>query len=524
MSKHKLIKSASIISAATLLSRIIGFARVIVMAKIFGTGWIAQVFFVAFRMPNMLRDLVAEGASNAAFIPVFSEYLATKSRQDFWRLVTCVFVGLLAVIVLITAFGIVFSPAIVQITAPGFVANAPQLDLTIQMTRVLFIYLILIAIAAFLMAVLNTFQLFLASSLTPSVFNTIMIVAILCSDNSVGGVWKLVVGVMVGGVAQIAMQLPSLVRHGFQWQTQKKDLGLRAIAAHPGVRKIGRLLVPRMFGTALYELNILVDTIFASLSFLVGPDAIAAIFYAARLTQFPLGIFGYSMASASLPMLSEFAAKKEMDKYAQTASFSLTNILFVMIPSGVGLMVLSRPIIKILFERGEFNAYSSAITATALFYYSIGLGANALNKFLTLCFNALHDTKTPVKISGLALVLNVVFISLFTIVYKMRIAGLALASSLSAIICSWLLYRLLQKRIRGFDSRMIGEQILKMLVASAAMAVAVSYAWQSLEPRVNAFVALALIMCVGACAYSGLSYSLGIHQAREFFKWILKKK
>ncbi len=496
------------------------------MASTFGTGWLAQAFFVAFRIPNMLRDLAGEGTSNAAFVPVFSEYLATKSRQEFWRLITMVFVAFVAVVILITALGVLFSPLLVRIIAPGFIETAEKFALTVGMNRVLFVYLILISTAAFLMGILHTFKSFLAPSLFPCVFNLVLIVAILCADNSLQGIWKLVVGVIIAGVLQIAIQLPALFRCGFRLRShwRKEHLNTQTIVAHPGVRKIGRLLVPRIMGTAVYQLNILVDTIFASLSFLVGPGAIGAIFYATRLIQFPLGIFGHSISSATLPELSQLAAQGEMKKYVETVTFSLTNILFIMIPSGLGLMVLAHPIIKILFERGEFTSYSSMITATALSFYAIGLGAYAINKFFALCFNSLQDTKTPVKISGLALILNIALNVLFVVVLRKGIAGLALASALSAIASSYVAYLLLQRRIRQINSRMVVEQMLKMILASLVMAIVIFFAWKRVEYVAYRPLVLLGVTSFGVCVYLFLCRMLGIHQVTNLLKWISRKR
>ena len=526
MSKKLLMKSTSIISSATLLSRVLGFARVMIMAQTFGTGWIAQAFFVAFRIPNMLRDLAGEGASNAAFVPVFSEYLSTKSRKEFWHLIGSVFIAFITVVTFITLIGILFSPLLVRMIAPGFIENAQQLVLTVAMNRVLFIYLILISTAAFLMGVLHTFQSFLAPSLFPSVFNVILIGALFFADNSMDGIRKLVIAILMAGVVQIGIQIPPLWRRGLRIPAAQSmgQLRLKNIIMHPGVQKIGRLLVPRILGTAIYQLNILVDTIFASLSFLVGPGAIAAIFYAARLLQFPLGIFGNSIASATLPVLSAQAAKNDMDGYVETVTFSLTNILFVMIPSTAGLMVLSKPLVRILFEHGEFGVYSTMITSTALVFYSIGLTAYALNKFFAFCFNALQDTATPVKISGLALLINVVLNVFFVVILRAKIAGLALASSLSIIISASIMYLVLQKRVQRFNSGLIVGQMLKMIVAGLVMAASIHFLWNLLAFYLHALLVLVLVLVSGAGIYFLVCRLLNVSQAKNVTQWLRRRK
>lgn len=521
MSKKSLIKSASIISIATLISRILGFLRDMLIAKTFGIGWFAQAFFVAFRLPNMFRELAAEGASNAAFVPVFSEYLATKPKEELWKLINTVFIAFVAVVSAIAMIGIFFSPLLVRVIAPGFIEIPEKLQLTIAINRFLFGYLILISIAAFCMGVLYTFKSFLSPSLSPSIFNLVVIASIMSAHNSISGIWRLVVGVIIAGIFQIVIQIPSLLKHGFRL---RPFIFQTNIWAHAGVRTIGRLLVPRIIGTAVYQLNILVDTVFASFSFLIGPGAIAAIYYATRMIQFPLGIFAHSISNATLPVLSEFAAKKQMREFSKTVEFSLTNILFVMIPATFGFLILSKPIIKLIFERGEFTQYSTTITSIALAFYAIGLGAYAANKFFAISFNALQDTITPVKISGLALGLNIALNILFVVVLKTKIAGLAFASSLSAIISSFIFHRSLKKLIGQGDSQEIKGQILRMLLAATIMAIAIFVTWQRLAIDTHPALGLFVTICLGIVVYILVSFFLKIYQATRLFKWILELK
>ena len=468
----------------------------------------------------MFRELAAEGASNAAFVPVFSEYLNTKSRREFWRLINTVFIAFVAVVCLIALLGMVFSPFLVRLIAPGFMQEPAKLNLAVDINRPLFTYLLLISIATFAMGVLYTFKSFFAPSFSPCVFNLVLITAIFFVDNSIAGVKKLMSAVIIAGIFQILIQLPSMFRNGFKlrpFDFQKN------IFAHPGVKRIGRLLGPRIIGAAVYQLNILVDTIFASLSFLVGPGAIAAIYYAARLIQFPLGVFGHSISNAALPTLSELASKKEMDKFAQTVEFSLTNILFVIIPASLGLIILSRSIIRTIFERGEFNQYSTMITSAALAFYAIGLAAYAANKFLTLCFNSLQNTITPVKVNALAVAMNIVFNILFVVVLKTKIAGLAFASSLSAIIASFIMYRALHRVVIQINSRKIMAQVVKMLLSGACMSVATLLIWHKFTQYIQPVLGLAITICSGAAAYALSSFLFRIDQSRDLFKWISRK-
>lgn len=518
--KKALVKSASIISSATFLSRVLGFIRDVLMAGIFGTGWFAQAFFVAFRIPNMFRELAAEGASNAAFVPVFSQYLATKPRKEFWRLINTVFVAFVIVVTLIAVLGMVFSPFLVRLIAPGFMQAPEKLNLTVDINRPLFSYLILISIATFAMGILHTFKSFFAPSFSPCIFNMVLITALIFADNSVSGIKKLIVAVIIAGILQIVIQLPSLFRQGFKirpFEFQKK------VFAHPGVRLIGRLLGPRIIGAAVYQLNILIDTIFASLSFLVGQGAIAAIYYASRLIQFPLGLFGHSISNATLPTLSELAVKKKMKEFAETVEFSLTNILFVIIPASFGLFILSGPIIKIIFQRGQFDQYSVMITSVALTFYAIGLAGFAANKFLALCFNSLQNTITPVKINGLALIMNIAFNILFVVVLKTKIAGLAFASSLSATIAAFIMYNSLHKVVSQINSGKIRIQILKMLASGMFMALVILIIWYKAVQCLHPVLGLVITICLGVVVYILASFYLKINQSRDLFKWISRK-
>jgi putative peptidoglycan lipid II flippase len=519
--KKALIKSASIISSATFLSRALGFLRDILIARTFGTGWFIQAFFVAFKIPNMLRELAAEGASNSAFVPVFSQYLNTRSRKEFWEFINTVFVAFIIITTCIALIGVLFSPFLIRLIAPGFIQTPEKLNLTVAINRPLFFYLLFVSIATFFMAVLNTFKSFFVPSFSPCIFNAVFIVAIIFADNSIGGIKKLIFGILIAGILQIIIQLPSVFKKGFKirpFEFQKNIFG------HPGVKLVGRLLAPRVIGVAIYDLNILIDTIFASLTFLVGKGCIAAIYYSSRLIQFPLGIFGHSIANASLPTLSEFAAKKDMDKFAETVEFSLTNILFVMVPSSLGLIILANPIIKIIFERGEFDSYSTMVTSTALAFYAIGLAAYGANRFLALCFNSLQNTVTPVKVSFLSLVINIILNVLFVIVFKAKIAGLAFASSISGIISAIIMFRSLRKRVGQLNSGHIINQTKKMLLAGLAMAVVILVTKQKLMQNLNPAIGLFITILLGISVYAIIGFYLKIYQSTNIFKWLLRKK
>ncbi|MCX5666203.1 MAG: murein biosynthesis integral membrane protein MurJ, partial [Candidatus Omnitrophica bacterium] len=284
MDKKHLIRSTGVIGLATAISRILGFARDIVIANFFGTGLAAQAFFVAFRIPNSLRDLVGEGATNAAIVPVLTGYKAKGENKEFLRISKVLFNISFASLSVLTLIGIIISPLIVRLIAPGFIREPSTLALTIQLNRTIFPYLILIGLTAYTMGVLNTERHFAGPAFGPCFLNIALILASLWLCPKIG-VMGLVIGVLVGGVLQLALNMVIMYRKGI-------TIDFREGFKHPAVKKIGLLLVPRAFGSAIYQVNIFVDTMLASLSWIVGSGGVAALYYANRLIQFPLAIFG----------------------------------------------------------------------------------------------------------------------------------------------------------------------------------------------------------------------------------------
>ena len=442
---HSILKSTSVISAGTLSSRILGFFRDILLAKILGTGFRADAFFVAFKIPNLFRDMVGEGAANSAVVPVLCEYRVKKDKRDFWQFVSVIFVLALMILSAITVLGIFLAPVLVRVIAPGFMAHPEKLLLTVRLTKIMFPYLILIGLTAHAMAVLYTFRSFTVPAFSPCLLNISIIAAALISSRYMSEpVYGLAGGVIVGGVLQLFAQMGALRKIGIVWQKPKS---LR----HPGALGIGKLLGPRLVGSGVYHLTVLIDTFCASLSAIVGAGGISAIYYANRIIQFPMGVFGIALASAILPTLSGLASKnstQDMIQFKKTLMLSLRNILFLMIFVGIAIMLLSRPVIRVLFERGAFDSYSTAITSGTLFFYAIGLPAFAGIKILVTAFHAMQDTKTPVKTAVGCLLLNAALN--FALMGPMKISGIALASSIAATVNFGVLSWLMHKRLKPF--------------------------------------------------------------------------
>jgi len=516
MSEGKsILRSASVISLITLCSRLLGFLRDIVIAAFFGTGATSEAFFVAFRIPNLLRDLVGEGAANSAFVPVFCQYWVKEEKKEFWALVGSAFWIILLILTGISLLGVLFSRPIVGLIAPGFLKEPQKFLLTTQLTRIIFPYLMLIGLTAYSMGLLHTFRSFAAPALSPCLLNICMIASILIASQLMPEpVFGLALGILLGGILQIGIQVPSLLKNGFRVSFLKTNLKY----AHPGIKKIGLLLLPRIFGTAAHQLNILIDTILASLSFIVGQGAVAAIYYANRIIQFPLAIFGIALSSAVLPTFSRQVAAQDIKSLKSTLSFSLRTIYFLMLPAALGLIVLAQPVIKVLFQRGNFDYYSVEITSCALFFYAMGLIFFGGMKILIAGFYSLQDTRTPALIASLALLVNLILNII--LMFPLKVGGLALASSLSAGFSFSLLYINLTKRVGRIITKDLYAYFLKITISGLAMVAIVLIFFYRLAVYLNPIPGLILTIVFGSLVYFGICLSLKAVKAGDLLKWI----
>lgn len=513
-SPRGLLKTTSLLSVGTLSSRILGFLRDIVLAKLFGTGFRADAFFVAFKIPNLFRDLVGEGATNSAIVPVFSEYYQKKEIEKFWNFISLILTLGLIVLSFITLLGIILSPLIVRAIVPGFMDNGEKLILTIKLTKIMFPYLVFIGLTAYSMAILFTFRSFLVPAFSPCLLNiSIIISAYIASWTMEEPIFGLAIGVLVGGLLQFIVQIPALMKIGIRFT-------FPSTFNHPGARKIGRLLIPRIIGSGVYQLTVLMDTFCASLSSIVGPGGISAIYYSNRIIQFPMGIFGVAMASAVLPALAGFAHKKDIASIRKTLVFSLENIFFIMCPTTVILLLLSNPIIRVLFQRGEFTAYSTDITSWALAYYAIGLFSFGGIKILVTAFHALQDTKTPVKVAAGCLLINGVLN--FILMFPLKIGGIALASAIAGTVDFLILFYIIDKRLGGLNSGLF-VYFFKVAAASVLTGVFVYWSWGHIF-LFNEIAKLCLLSFVGVIFYEFVCLGLKIEQAQKIRDWIMSAK
>lgn len=495
---QSVVKAAGLIGSATFLSRILGFIRDIVLARLFGATPAADAFFIAYRIPNLLRELFAEGSMSSAFIPVFTEYRTRRSDRDAWELASAVFTTLLTLVTLITILGIVAAPAIVWVLAPGFHESAEKLSTATVLTRVMFPYLVFISLASLAMGILNSMRAFAAPALSPVFFNLFVIacalfVSPLLPDPIVG----VAIGVVAGGAAQFAMQLPGLA-------FRKMLFGFRFQPGHPGVRQIGVLMVPTLVGLSVTQVNITIGTMLASY-FEGGPTYL---FYGMRLVQFPLGIFGVALATAILPTLATQAAAGAVEELRRTLGFGLRMILFIIIPAMLGLMLLCGPIVHLFFEHGSFTADDTHGTAAAVFYYALGLWAFAGVRIIVAAFYAVQDTKTPALAAVSAVACNLI-LSLI-LMGPLGHGGLALATALAAMVNISILVAVLNTRLGGVDWGSVGRSAVR--VGVAAVPVVLACVWVeglAVWGRADEWIAKAVMLTVGI----GLSVTgyVGIH-------------
>jgi len=498
----RVAKAAGVVGLATALSRVFGFIRDMVVARFFGAGMATDAFFVAFRIPNLLRRLLAEGSLTVSFVPVFTEYLKRESKKDALDLANVSFTLLSIVLAVIAVAGVLLSPLIVTVMAPGFTRIPEKYALTVFLTRLMFPYIFFISLVALCMGILNSLRHFAAPALSPVVLNIAMIAATFAFQSFFPEpITALAIGVIIGGILQLAMQFPFLLKMGVRL---KPDFNFR----HPGVRRIGLLMLPASFGAAVYQINIFIGTLIAS--FLPG-GSVSYLYYADRLVELPLGVFAIAVGTASLPSLSTQVANGELHAMKKTLSFSLRLILFIAIPATIALVALREPIISVLFQRGEFDQQSTVLTAQALLYYALGLWAFSAIRVVVSAFYSLQDTKTPVYAGIAALIVNTVFSVI--LMFPLKHGGLAFATSIASAVNVGILYVILRKRIGPFLTRDFYQSVGKVTVSSLFMwgviaVTALVFPWRSGASFADRLSILGLDIALGLAAFLALSHLL----------------
>ncbi len=504
MSETKRVtKAAGVVGGLTFISRILGYVRDMVVAAFFGAGFFSDAFIAAFRIPNLLRRLFAEGTLTIAFIPVFTEYLTKEGEDQAFAMARSALKFLSMLLVIISVIGIFMSPLIVHMVAPGFADIHDKFELTVLLTKIVFPYLFFICMVALCMGILNALGHFAAPAIAPVFLNvgmiaTIGIASFFTDDQKTLVIW-LAIGVLVGGCLQLVIQIPPLVKRGIQfWK--------KSVFLHPGMKRVGVLMLPAIVGAGVYQIN---QVIISLLSSLLPEGSMSYLYYADRLVQFPLGIFAIAIGTAVLPSLSRQASNEDYDGLKETFSYAMKLNFFIMVPSMVGLIVLREPIVALLFQRGEFDINATKQTADALLYYSLGLWAIASSRVVVPTFYALQDTKTPVKIAVISIIANIMLgiILMQNLLHR----GLALALSISAVINLCLLIILLRKRIGHLGGKNLLISLIKTITGSILMGAAVWRASLYIIPKGEGTMLgllIGIILCIGSgiVIYTGVSF------------------
>ena len=472
--KHKFFRSAGIVSAAVLLSRITGLVREVVMARLFGAGAANDAFQLAFRIPSLTRNLFAEGALSSAFVPVFTRSLATGGKREAAELSDLVATAVILVVGPLCLLGAIFSPQLVRLLAPGFEQVPGKFALTVLLTRIMFPFLLLVALAAQAMGALNASGSFGVPALASSLFNIGSVACGLALGYTVGRgaghgmIVSMACGVLAGGARQLLWQLPGMARAGFGFHP-------RVDWNHAGLRQIVRLMGPAILGNAALQINLVVNSNLASgITDAAGhviDGPVSWLGYAFRFMQLPVGLFGAAIASATLPSISRSAGLQQMDEFRTTMARSLGTILLLTIPSSVGLAVMGRSMIAVVYQGGRFTAYDTRQTALALTCFSAGLAGYAALKTLVAAFYALDDARTPMLVSMASIVVN--FAASYGMVKWAGIghAGLALSTAAVALFGSVVLLALLHRRLAGLHLRKLAVSAGKIVAAAALMGI-----------------------------------------------------
>jgi len=501
----RIARAVGVLSSATALSRVLGFVRDVVTASYFGAGGAMDAFLVAFRLPNMLRSLFAEGSLTVAFVPVFVETLETRGRSKADDLGRVCFTLLGVVLTAVSLAGMLGAPLLVRVMAWGFVGDPEKFALTVSLTRVVFPYIGLIGLTALAGGMLNSLGDFASPALAPVVLNLAIIAAVMgLSPFTDPGVRSAAYGVILGGVLQLGLQWRSLRARGFSFRPawNWRDAALRRILY---------LLGPRVFGVGVYQVNIFISTFLATWL----PDgSVSFLYYAERLFQLPLGVFAVSAGTAALPSLSRLAARKDLAGLRETLGETLRLTGFIVVPAAAGLLVLSQPILTVLLQRGSFTPEMTRATAQALSFYALALIPVAGVKVVVPAYYALNDMRTPVWAAFWALFVNVA--ASLALMGPLLHSGLALASALSnGFNLAYLLWHL-RGRVGPLPYRRLAGSFLRMGLAAGAMAAAVGLpslwvAWG--EERVLAAAALGVLVVGGAGVYLGATHLLGLGDA-----------
>jgi putative peptidoglycan lipid II flippase len=506
-------RSAATVGGAVLCSRVLGLVREQIFAGMFGAGLAYDSFVVAFRIPNLLRDLFGEGALSAAFVTVFADYDTTRGKTDTWLLASNVLTFFAVALSLLSLIGMYYTDPIVSLLAPDFSAIAGKAELTGKLTRIMLPFLVFISLAAVVMGMLNTKGRFFAPAMASSFFNLGSIIggvglAAIMPRYGQPAIVGMAFGTLIGGVLQLAVQLPSLNATGFRYRPILK-------LKDPGLLRILKLMVPATIGLSATQINIFINTNFASSC---PEGSVSWLNYAFRLVQLPIGLFGVALSIAMMPVLARHAANKDIGAMKDTLASSLNMVFCLTLPATAGLILLSQPIIRLIFEHGAFTATDTVATAQTLSYYAIGLFAYSANKVLVPAFYALDKTRYPVAASFLAILFNIIIINLT--IDRFQHLSIAFATSCTMLLNFLFLTTVLYFKMERFNLPYLFKGLIKILAATAAMSLwlylgkTVGRAWLEGSNLQEIFATFALILSA-TFLYATVLYFLGMAELND---------
>ncbi|MHB1661280.1 MAG: murein biosynthesis integral membrane protein MurJ [bacterium] len=510
---HEIVRNLSVVSFFTLISRILGLLRDVCIAYFFGAGMATDAFFVAFRIPNLFRRLFGEGGISASFIPVYSESLSKNHKNDADDLFKTVFTALFFILLFLSATGFLFSFFFVAVTAPGFLNKPLELHFAVLLTKIMFPYIFMIGLAAFLSGVLNVHGSYAPGAIYPIILNILFIIsAIFLRPFFHPGIYALAVGVMAGGGLQLLSQI-------YYIKKKKISLGFKFSFNNSGVKSVFKLLTPSLLGMAVIQLNLVFDTLLASF---LPAGSISFLYYGDRLYQFPLGVFAIAMQTAIFPTLSASFAKNDLKEVDGAFNFSSTLMFFIIIPSSIGLILLRSSLVKLIYMHGVFNAADAQKTAGVLLFFIVGLWASALLKTVVPVFYSMKDTKTPVNAAIISLVINIIFAVL--LMQVMGVYGLALASSISLIFnYLYLLRKLHLKKGIGLGDGFL-RSFIKTVIAGVIMGLIVEFIIIILGRLSYGSLAIVIIsLIIGPASYLFSSFLLK-NKSMHIIRDVLLKK
>lgn len=513
----RMAAAAGLLMVAMLISRVLGFIREAVLAYSFGATWQTDAFLAAFTIPDLLYDLLVGGVLSSAFMPVFASYLATEKEEEAWEVASTMMNLITLIMIAGIAVAMVFAEPLVKLVAYKFTGET--LDLSVRLMRIMFPAFIILALNGLIMGILHSYKHFTAPAIGTIAYNlSIILFGLLLSDPDRFGIMGFAFGVVAGHLINFIIQYPALRKKGLKYRFV---LNLR----HPGVKKMMLLMVPSMLGLAASRINGIVNQNFASG---INEGSITALRLAYRLMWLPLGVFAGSIAVAIFPTMTDQAARKEMDAFKRTISMGIRAIFLIIIPASVGLAVLSVPIVRLLFEHGEFTAYSTRITAYAVVAYCVGLFAHSAVWVVTRAFYALQDTMRPLLVALTTILLNIALNKLF-LVMGMEEKGLALAFSVTGIYNLLVMLYILRGKIGRLDLTRIIRSFVMITAASVLMGIAaygVAYFLENslnIDRTVNQVIQVGTSIIIGLAVYAGAVLMCKLEET-ELVAGIIRKK